>query len=429
VGIPKKIWQAPLVRAGSLNGIGVIVKIAIGFVTSKVIAVFVGPSGMALVGNLRNFLTTLEGLGTLGLQSGMVKYVAEGKSSQTELRKVLSTIFTSVLAVVVLCSLLLFFLADYWSAWVFSGNDSFGHIFRILALSLPFYAFSIVLIAVLNGLGNYKHVIWANIIGNIISLLISVVLIVRYGLDGALFAIVISPSALFFASVFYISRTTGIFKRIHWNYFDPKLLWKLGAFSLMTLFSYVCVPLVYLEIRQQAQEISGSDAAGYWEAMTRVSANYMLFVSTLVSVYFLPKLVVSETDRQTRSIFADYLRGVVPMFFLGAIVVYSLRGFIVGLLFTEDFKPVEDLFFWQLVGDGFKSIAMIFGCCLVAKKMTKGFFITESLSLIILYATSHFMLQVDGVHGLVVAHAITYFAYCVVLIGYFRKTFTSPDVS
>ena len=69
----------------SLNSFSVALKIGIGLITSKILAIFVGPSGMALVGNLRNFLTSLENISTLGFQNGIVKYTAENEKSKTEI--------------------------------------------------------------------------------------------------------------------------------------------------------------------------------------------------------------------------------------------------------------------------------------------------------------------------------------------------------
>jgi PST family polysaccharide transporter len=72
-------------------------KIGIGLITSKILAIFVGPSGMALVGNFRNFTTSLETVSTLGFQTGIVKYVAESKENKEQLQKIFSTIFIFLL--------------------------------------------------------------------------------------------------------------------------------------------------------------------------------------------------------------------------------------------------------------------------------------------------------------------------------------------
>ena len=81
----KKIQSSQLFKITSLNSISVLIKIGIGLITSKVLAVFIGPNGMALVGNLRNFLTSVESISTLGFQNEIVKYVAESENDQKEL--------------------------------------------------------------------------------------------------------------------------------------------------------------------------------------------------------------------------------------------------------------------------------------------------------------------------------------------------------
>ena len=72
----------------SLNSFSILIKIVIGFITSKVIAIFLGPSGMALVGNFRNFISSTEAFATLGFENGLVKYVAEHKNDNEKLTKI-----------------------------------------------------------------------------------------------------------------------------------------------------------------------------------------------------------------------------------------------------------------------------------------------------------------------------------------------------
>ena len=106
----KKITQTTLFKITSLNSFSVGLKIGIGLITSKILAVFVGPGGMALVGNLRNFLTSLESISTLGFQNGIVKYVAENQKNKSEFQKILATVFISLLTVAIILSFVYTFL-------------------------------------------------------------------------------------------------------------------------------------------------------------------------------------------------------------------------------------------------------------------------------------------------------------------------------
>src|SRR5690606_11939108 len=134
-----------------------------------------------------------------------------------------------------------------------------------------------------------------------------------------------------------------------------------------------------------------------------------------------PKLAVATTNDQSRKIFYNYFKAIIPLFIIGLIIIYVLRSIIVQLLFNRDFEPVTELFFWQLIGDIFKASSMILGFQFFAARMTKAFIITELLSLLILYMSSIYLIDTIGVEGVVMAHALTYFVYLIVLIGYFRK--------
>ena len=111
-----------LLRVASLNSVSVFIRILAGFLTSKAIAVFVGAEGMALVGNLRNFLSSMQSISTLGLYNGLVKYVAEFKNNTKELSKVLSTAFYAGFIATVLISFWCYFNADAINNYLFSPH-------------------------------------------------------------------------------------------------------------------------------------------------------------------------------------------------------------------------------------------------------------------------------------------------------------------
>lgn len=417
----KKITQTTLFKITSLNSFSVVLKIGIGLITSKVLAIFVGPGGMALVGNLRNFLTSLENISTLGFQNGIVKYVAENQRNKNELQKIIATVFISLLFTAFALSGFLFFFATFWNNQIFN-NFEYSFVFKVLALTLPWYAVSVFLLAILNGLSQFKKVIWANIIGNITGLLVSVFLILEFKTLGALLAIVITPALLFFITFYFLNKQINFFGAVRLHLFDFRIIKNLSSYSLMALVSSVLGPIVFLAIRNNIIENLGIGQAGFWETMTRISSYYLMFVSTILTVYFLPKLSIAQNNQETKAVFRKFYKSILPVFILGVIVLYFMRFWIIELLFTKDFLPVSTLFFWQLVGDVFKVASLILGYQFFAKKLTVAFIISELFSLTILYCSSLFFLNYFGIEGVVMAHAFYNFIYLIVLSVYFRKS-------
>lgn len=405
----------------SLNSLSVALKIGIGLITSKILAVFVGPSGMALVGNLRNFLTSLENIATLGFQNGIVKYTAESEKSRIELQKIISTVFIALVGVAILLSIILFCSASYWNEKIFGDNTEYLIVFKVLSFVLPTYGLSIFFISVINGLGKFKKVISINIIGNIVGLLTSVFLIIQFKTIGALMAIIIAPSLLFFITFYLVQKEIQIFQFIKLDVFDFKVLKNLSAYSLMTLVSSVFGPFVFLAIRNHIIQDLGIEQAGYWETMTRISSYYLMFVSAILSVYFLPKLSKAQNNQETKTIFFQYYKYILPVFVLALAVLYFSRFFVIQLLFTKEFLPVTYLFFWQLFGDVFKVCALILGYQFFAKRKTLMFILTEFFSLSVLYFSSLYFIKEFQIEGVVMAYALNNLIYFIILFLCFRS--------
>ena len=204
--------------------------------------------------------------------------------------------------------------------------------------------------------------------------------------------------------------------------FDFQVIKNLSSYSLMALVSSVIGPLVLLAIRNNVIRKLGLEQAGYWEAISRISTYYLLFISTILTVYFFPKLAFSTSKKATKNVFWSYYKGIMPLFIIALVVLYFFRFLVIRLFFTKAFLPVTDLFFWQLLGDTLKAASLILGYQFFAKKMTVAFIVTEVFSLLIMYGVSYYFIGLFGIQGIVMAHAVTYFIYLVVLASYFRKS-------
>lgn len=397
------------------------VRIAGGLVASKILALFVGPGGLALIGNFRNFLSSVDIMSTLGFQNGIIKYVAENEKNEDRLVKILATVFYTLLAVILFTSLLLGGLSFYWSNWIFNGDLAYTWVFIVLAILLPWYAGNIIIVSILNGLGRYKQVISVTIWGNITGVLLSALLIWKLGINGALIGLILSPASLFLFSGYLIRREFSGKNLFSKKNIDFSLLKGFFSYSLMSLVTAVFSPVVFVLIRNMIIDTVGKDEAGYYEAINRISSFYMMFISTLLTLYFLPKLSVADNNAETRKIFRSYYKGIIPPFFAGLLIIFILKKYIIQTLLSDEFLPMENLFFWQLLGDLFKACALVLGYEFFARKMTKTFMVTEALSFLLLYCTSYFLIPLYGSEGAVMSHTLIYALLLVSLAVYFRK--------
>lgn len=416
----KKITASQLFKVSLLNALSVLVKVAGGILSTYVVAAFLGPARLALVGNFRNFLSPIESLSTLGMQNGIIKYVAQYHDDEDKLAGVLNTVLVAILVTVAVISIGLFGLSSLLSAWVFNGDMQYQWIFIVLAFALPCYTGNFILAAVLNGLSKYKDVVRVNIWGNVLGVLFSAILIWKMQTDGALLGLIFSPLFMFIFSSYLLGRHFRG-KRFFRLQTDMAVLKSLLSYSYMSLIAAIAGPVILLTLRNMLIDNYGAEEAGFWEAMNRLSSFYMLFVSTLLTVYFLPELSKSQSIEQTKIIFLSYYKSIVPLFTFGLVVLYFMRHFVIKLFLTEEFLPMENLFLWQLLGDFFKTCAYILAFEFFAKKLVRTFIVTELFSFVILYVSGYFLIENYGSEGAVMAHAVTYAAYFSVMLVYFRK--------
>lgn len=418
----KKIQKSQLFKISSLNSVSVVLRLFTGLIISKVIAVYVGPSGMPFIGNFRNFISSLEGVSTLGFTSGIVKYVGENEQDEKELSKIISTVLFSYLGIAFLLSLFIFLFSEILCIEIFGNNIQFKIIFKVVAAVLPFNVASVLFISIINGLGKYNKVIYANIFGNILSVLLSIVLIYQFQTRGALLSIAFNPIFLFFVNFLYLPKEIQFFKKIHLKAYDLGIIKNLAGFSLMILPSFLISPFFNFRIRSFLIDQIGLHQAGFWEAITRISSFYLMFVSTLVSVYFYPRLVKAIDNNETKQVFWHYYKSIVPVFILGGIIIYFFRFLIIEILLTTEFLSVSELFFLQLTADVLKVIGLILGFQFLAKRIIIPYIIFELVSNSLLYLLSLYFIDSLGIQGVVLAQVVTNFIYVLMLSIFFRKS-------
>jgi PST family polysaccharide transporter len=415
----KKIIQQPLFKITSLNSVHILLKLIFGFITSKALAIFVGANGMAYIGNFRAFLNVLENFSLLGIQNAVVKYVSEFQNDRSKLKSVLATFGLLLLTSSIAISLFLILGADYLSKQIFNHSEIYSFIFYSIAVVFPLYIFSTYCISVVNGFQEYKNVIYIQIISSAIALIFSVFFIYYYSTIGALVSLIFAPIFVFFVSLFYLKKHIRFRDVLSIEFFDFKVVKNLSEYVLMALVSGVIGSFVLLEIRTDIVAITGLQQAGIYEGLQRISSYYLLFVSSIMAIYFYPKL--AETNSNSKEIVLHYLKTIIPLFTIGLVIIYFLRKYIIQVLFSSEFESMESLFLWQLIGDVLKATSLIFGTLLIAKKQTKVFIITEIISLCIIYFSSNWMLHTIGINGIVMAHTVTYFMYLLVMVFIFFK--------
>lgn len=412
-----------LVSTITWSALATIIRLANGFISTKVVAVIIGPLGVALVGQFYNLNTIIMTLALGGISSGVIKYTAEFKNNKEELIKVwhTATCVSGIFIVPIILGLLIF---HNQIARVFLNNSDYGLILVVFAFSLVFYVANNLLLNILNGLHQIKRYNLLNTLNSILGLLVTITLVYYYQVFGALLAIVTSQSITFFFILFFVRKEAWF--RVHnfFGEFDKGYFGKLLGYTAMSLTSICVIPASQMFVRSLLASHTSWDAAGCWQGIQRISDSYLMIVYTALGTYFLPKLA-SLNDRAQISLEINRGYKIIMPFVIGvAIIIYFLRDFFIHLLFAKTFMAMRDMFFWQLVGDCFKIASYILAYLMLAKSKTKLFMITEILFGVGFVGISYFLINLVGINGAVMAFAINYFLYFMLFVIFYKRGYT-----
>jgi PST family polysaccharide transporter len=249
LNILKKTLQNQLFKAATLNSVSILVRLISGFISSKAIAYFIGPSGMALMGNLRNFTSTLENIGILGLQNGIVQNSAKNQESKEQLNHWVTSLFWFFFILSLALSLLVFLGNGFFGKQIFGSSSNYYFILNFIAFVIPFQVLHLFFVAILNGFSEYKKVTYVSIFSYVVGLLISLYLMWKYGINGALISISVLSIFQFLFSAYYFEQHFSLRLILQNKKIDFRSINHLLPLGLMTLFSAVVGPIIYIFIR------------------------------------------------------------------------------------------------------------------------------------------------------------------------------------
>lgn len=411
-----------LIKTSVLNAIAVIIRVLSSIVLNKIIAIYVGPAGYAVIGQFQNLVAMLTTFASGGMNNGVTKGTAEHFDDPERQRRLWRTAGTVTVAGASIFGLGIILFNGMIARYVLN-DPRFGGVFIWLGLSLGLIALNGLLLAILNGKKQIKLFVMINIAGSLVGLAVTGALTVLLGLRGALIALSVNQAIVFFVAAIACLRQPWFRMTMLFGSIDRDALRELLKFTAMTLTSAIVVPVTQIMIRRHLIGSFGMESAGFWEALTRISTLYLTLVTVPLSIYYLPRFAEIRTAGEMRQEIVSGCRLILPLTILGAAVIFLMRDVVIGILFTKDFVPMRDLFLWQVIGDIFKVTGWLFGYVLIGRGMAKAFIGVEigfgiSWYLLVVFCTRYW-----GVEGAQVGYAINYLLYTAFLVTILARSF------
>lgn len=409
-----------VLKVFSFTSLSTLVKMVAGIVSVKVIAVILGPSGVALIGQLNNFTAIVLAIATLGIQTGITKIVAQYKEDKEKLTEYLVFATFCIIVTALVCGLVLILFSSFFSNRILH-NSEYNYIFIIFGVTLLFYALNTLLLAIINGFKDFKLYVALSMISSIVGLLLSLCLVFLYKIPGAFINAVTSQSLVFFINIVLLKSL----KKFDFSLIKPKknildylkvdIIKFYGKYALMTIFPSIMLPLMQLLIRTFIITKMSVDEAGWWEGINKISNMYLSVVTTALSVYYVPRYSELQSEKELKQEIKDAYKIICPFLFVGLLAVYFLRNIVISILFSSKFSGMEQLFMFQLVGDFFKMSSWILSFMMGAKIMLKESIFSEIIFDITYVFFTFLGLKIWGIQGAVIGYMVNYIIYLIAM--------------
>ncbi|MEG1611118.1 MAG: O-antigen translocase [Alistipes sp.] len=408
----------------SLTAMSTLVKMLTGFVCIKIIAVILGPEGLALMGQLTNFSTIIMAVACVGINNGVTKYIAEYKDDKSLFKNLVSTAYRITIIGSIVSGLFMICCSSILGQLLLK-TDEYNYVFILFGTTIILYAMNNLLISIVNGLKEFKLFVRINIVNSIVGAAYTIFFVLTLGLKGAMISFVTYQSVALLITIFMLRR----YEWFCWDTFKAKfstpLARKYLQYTLMTFVSVSVVPVAQLVLRSYVIVNISQIEAGWWEAMNRLSTAYLTIITSSFGVYYLPRLSELKTNIELKREILKAYAVIIPALVVGFVVIYFLRFFVIKILFTPDFYPMENLFIWQLWGDLFKIASWLLAFLMLAKSRTMAFVTTEILFSALYVGSALFLIHLHGTVGLVQAYLMNYILYTITMVIIFRKILTT----
>jgi PST family polysaccharide transporter len=406
---PSSNSYGEILKSSILIGGSSAFSILIGFFRTKIIAVYVGPQGIALFGLLGSIADLGHCVAGLGINYSGVRRIAEAAATGDEsqialtasvLRK-LSTTLATLGALVIL-------LGSGPISWMTFGED--GHQFAVASISIAVFLRLIASSrdALIMGTRRIGSLAKMAIAGSFFGSLASLPLIIWLGKDGIVPAIISGTAASFVVSWWFSKKIRLPRVAVTWGILRDEVpgMLKLGIVLMGSgLLSLATIYVLRLIVIRQV----GLDAGGLYQAAATLGTLYVGFVLNAMGADYLPRLMQSARSPDAFNRMVNEQVEIVALLAPpGIIGTITFAPLVIQIFYSSKFSAAVPIILWITLGLLFRITAWALDYVVLAQGR-KCIFMFRDLGLSALQiALTWLGVRLHGIEGAGIALAVFY---------------------
>lgn len=415
MSIPNQEGYRTAFKAIAIFGGVQVITILISILKSKVIAVWLGTSGLGIMSLFGAATGLIFAITNLGLQSSAVRDIADaqGKNDTTLVSKIVKAIYRWVYATGFAGALITIILSPWLSKWLFKSSEytvSFIFLSGVVLLTGIYNGHY----ATLQGTRQLKLLAKANVFGAIAGFVCSVPLFYFFGKSGIVPAMILTALSTTMVSILFAKKVKLIPVRQTYkeSYYLGLNTAKLGIAMAITS---ITVLLVEFMVKTFIARQGGVHNVGLYQAGWALNASYLGMVFGAMGKDYFPRLsqcadddiVINERVNQQSEIAILILAPLVM-----AMIVFM--PLLIRILYSAEFLGIVTMTTWLLIGSLVKAGSWGISFVFLAKSDVKLFLFNElGINCIILpaYLFGYYWFGLAGIGYAFTFNYIVYFLW------------------
>lgn len=399
-------------KSTSLLGGGSAINMLIKMVRTKVLAVLLGPTGIALEAIYGSVLQIVGTVFDLGLGSAGTRQVAASVASGDS-RRVSTTVYTlrRVCLLVGVMSAVTIFLAREWISVAAFGDTT--HAPQIAWLSIIPIVGSVGAGwgALLTGMRRIADMVRMGIIGSVLATAVSIAIVFIWGQAGITAFMITNTLITVLVTWFFVRRIKiePVRVKVAEVLAEARDLISLGvAFMSTTLLATGATFLVRAIITRE----HGLEGAGQFQAATSLSMVYIGFVVGALVLDFYPRLTgLASDDVAANRLVNEQSDVTITLALPGLLATVALAPWVLHVFYADSFRAAADILVWQVLGMLVRLMAWPLGFVLMAKALKKAFVLTDVAAWVFYVVLAWACMKTFGLAGAGIAFLVMYVLY------------------
>jgi len=337
------------------SGGGTAARMVFGVLTTKILAVALGPSGIGLWALVKQTRETLVRFGALGGQTAVTQALASREGHARE-HYVASASILFLSGTIVISLVLLAFGKPLASLLIGRTDEEAVTLVRFLTVSVGIGILQLFLFGILNG----NRAIGRLAIANTLAAGVNAGLawfVAPLVAEGHVLALVLLVTAGQFVSVcwsIHVAKRMGWLAALlqwpGWSQFrtDASHFLRMGGALLVAgqalTFGMLAVRIVILHGQ-------GASSVGFFDAAWTINATYVMLVLSSFATYFVPTMAASRDAPDRARQINDAIRLLIAFILPLIIFLLCFKDYVIIILYSNEFQESARLLRWTLIGD------------------------------------------------------------------------------